>query len=99
MKSSRYDLSSKQTGALLGVLTLIAILALPPLAFAQQASQGPSSSGQGQQGGIPLGPPYGTSQPMHKSTFYALIGGSAIAIAIGIGIAVRRKRKSIQSLK
>lgn len=98
MKSSRCNLGSIQTGALLGALALIAILTVPQLVYAQQASQGPSSSGQGQQSGIPLGPPYGTSQPIHKSTI-ALIGGIVIAIAIGVGIAVKRKKKSTQSLK
>jgi hypothetical protein len=39
----------------LGVLVLVAIVAVSPHAFAQQ---GPSSSGQGQQNGVPLGSSY-----------------------------------------
>jgi hypothetical protein len=45
---------SKQM-AVLGVLALVAIVAVAPHAFAQQ---GPSSSGQGQQNGIALGSSY-----------------------------------------
>jgi len=41
--------------AVLGVLALVAIVAVAPNAFAQQT---PSSSGQGQQNGIPLGSSY-----------------------------------------
>ncbi len=98
MKSLRCNIDWYQTGTLLGVLALITLFALPQLAFAQQASQSPPSSGQGQQNGIPLGPPYETSQPIHKST-YALIGGIGIAIAIGVGIVIKRKKKSTQSLR
>lgn len=46
--------------AVLGVLALVAIVAVTPLAFAQQ-----NPAGQGQQGGIPLGSSYnaaGSSQ-------------------------------------
>jgi len=49
--------------AVLGILALVAIVAVAPNAFAQQT---PSSSGQGQQNGIPLGSSYnaqtGTTQ-------------------------------------
>ncbi|MGH2612683.1 MAG: hypothetical protein ACRDFB_06485 [Rhabdochlamydiaceae bacterium] len=82
---TRHNISSKQTGVLLGVLALVAILAIPQVAFAQQVSKGPSSFGVGQKAGIPLGPPYGTAQPMHQGTFYALIVGMAAIIAIGAG--------------
>ncbi len=64
MKSN--TLKSKQTSVILGVLTLVAIVAISPHAFAQQ---GPSSSGQGQQNGIPLGAAYtsGASPPSGSS--------------------------------
>ncbi|MDE1814000.1 MAG: hypothetical protein KGH87_07850 [Thaumarchaeota archaeon] len=53
-------LKSKQTSAILGTLSLVAIVAMSPHAFAQQ---GPSSSGQGQQNGIPLGSSYTSNAP------------------------------------
>ena len=80
--------------AVLGVLALAAIVAVVPHAFAQQ---GPSSSGQGQQGGIPLGAPYG-QQPntpgyVDTNAVYGWSAGLAIAAALsGVGIftAVRK---------
>jgi len=65
--------------AVLGVLALAAIVALVPHAFAQQ---GPSSSGQGQQGGIPLGAPYGqpnTPGYVDPNAVYGWSAGLAIS--------------------
>ena len=66
--------------AILGVLVLVAIVTVAPHAFAQQ---GPSSSGQGQQSGIPLGAPYG-NQP---NTPGYVDPNAAYTWALGLGIA------------
>lgn len=62
---------SKQTSVILGVLALVAIVAISPHAFAQQ---GPESSGQGQQGGIPLGSSYQSNAP--PPSLGPVVGGS-----------------------
>jgi len=80
--------------AVLGVLALVAIVTLTPHAFAQQ---GPSSSGQGQQNGIPLGASYG-NQPntpgyADPNAVYGWSAGLAVAAVMsGVGIftAVRK---------
>ncbi len=88
-------IKSKQTSAILGVLTLVAIVALSPHAFAQQ---GPSSSGQGQQGGIPLGGNYGvtTQSPASPDAVVAAWGTmiAVVAVMSGVGIwsAVRKHK-------
>lgn len=80
-------IKSKQTSAILGVLTLVAIVALSPHAFAQQ---GPSSSGQGQQSGIPLGGNYGvtTQSPATPDAMTAAWGAmiGVVAITSGVGV-------------
>ncbi len=68
-------LKSKQTSALLGLLTLVVIVILAPHAFAQQ-----NPAGQGQQGGIPLGGPYGTPQPSSDQ-------GMALGVSVGLATA------------
>lgn len=81
-------IASKQTSAILGVLTLVAIVALSPHAFAQQGT-----SDQSQQGGIPLGPPYGSPQPVDQNAIFAWSAGIAIvAVMSGVGVwsAVRK---------
>jgi len=64
----KIDLKSKHTSSILGVLALVVIVIFSPHAFAQQ---GPSSSGVGQQNGIPLGSSYnapaGTPPPSATS--------------------------------
>ena len=85
----KITLKSKQTSAILGVLSLVAIVTLAPHAFAKQ---GPSSAGQGQQGGIPLGPPY-NPQSVDPNAIYAWSAGLVVvAIMTGVGIwsAVRK---------
>ncbi len=65
----------KQTSTILGVLTLVAIVIMSPHAFAQQ---GPSSSGQGQQNGIPLGSSYTSgASPSSSSTVGASYGSAS----------------------
>lgn len=70
--------------AVLGTLALVAIVALIPHAFAQQ---GPSAFMQGQQKGIPLGPPYGNPNTLGylgPTAIYGLSGGLAVAAAIAV---------------
>lgn len=80
-------IKSKQSSVILGVLTLVAIVALSPHAFAQQ---GPSSAGQGQQSGIPLGGNYGVttqSPPTPDASMAAwgmMIG--VVAVTSGVGV-------------
>jgi len=80
-------IKSKQSSAILGVLTLVAIVALSPHAFAQQS---PSSSGQGQQSGIPLGGNYGvtTQTPSSPDASTAAWGSmiGIVAVISGVGV-------------
>jgi hypothetical protein len=83
MKTHNLDiLKSKQTSAVLGLLILVAIVAIAPHAFAQQQ-------------GIPLGGPYGTPQPSpDQGMVLGVTVGLATAAAVsGIGIwtAVRKR--------
>ena len=73
-------LKSKQTSAILGVLTLVAIVAFVPHAFAQQ-------------NGIALGPPYGSPGYVDPNAVYAWSAGIVVvAVMSGVGIwtAVRK---------
>jgi hypothetical protein len=77
-------IKSKQTSAILGVLTLVAIVAFSPHAFAQQ-------------GGIPLGSSYGSNPvPQPASMDAAMAAWSAmiaiVAVMSGVGVytAVRK---------
>ena len=88
--TTRGILKSKQTGILLSILTFVAVATVFPHALAQ----GPSSSGQGQQGGIPLGSPYGQQSNPDPNVVYAWSAGIAVAaIMSGIGVwtAVRKQ--------
>lgn len=80
--------------AVLGALVLVAIVALAPHAFAQQ---GTSAFAQGQQKGIPLGPPYGNpSMPgyLGPTAIYGLSAGLAVVAALAIlGVVVWKARK------
>ncbi len=82
---------SKQTSAILSVLTLVAIAAIAPHAFAQD------QSGQGQQSGISLGSSYGSNPVPAPATMDATMAGWAamlviVGITSGIGVytAVRK---------
>ena len=71
-------IKSKQTSAILGVLTLVAIVALSPHAFAQQ-------------NGIPLGSSYGSNPvPPPVSTDAATAAWSTmiavVAVMSGVGV-------------
>jgi hypothetical protein len=79
--------------AILGVLALVAIVTIAPHAFAQQ---GPSSYGQGQQGGIPLGSSYGQPNtpgyvdPNAASGWSVGLAAAAVMSGIGVWTAVRK---------
>jgi hypothetical protein len=89
--------------AVLGALVLVAIVALTPHAF---ALQGPAAFAQGQQKGIPLGPPYGnpnTPGYLGPTAIYGLPAGlaaiAAIAVLCVVGWKVRKpslKQRLIQ---
>lgn len=77
-------IKSKQTSAILGVLTLVAIATVAPHAFAQQ-------------NGIPLGQSYGSNPVPPPATVDATMAGWATMLAVvgvtsGIGVytAVRK---------
>ena len=87
------NVKSKHTTILLGAFAMVAIVALAPHAFAQE-----SSSGQGQQGGIPLGSSYSASAgtQSQSSSLASLVGytdtdnpvGPLQSVAWGVGLAV-----------
>jgi hypothetical protein len=75
MKTHNVDiLKSKQTSAILGLLTLVVIVTLAPHAFAQQQ-------------GIPLGGPYGTPQPTDQGQALGWgVGMVTAAVVTGVGM-------------
>ncbi len=92
MKTHNLDiLKSKQTSAVLGLLILVAIVAIAPHAFAQA-----NPAGVGQQGGIPLGGNYGITTQPSPDQGQALgwgVGMAAAGLATGVGMWSIAKRR------
>ena len=80
-----------------GVLALFVTMALVPSVYAQQ-----TTASQPQQGGIPLGPPYGPNWSTVQGEIYALAAGIGV-VAIGCGIAIslvhRNHKKTVSSMR
>lgn len=75
----KQHIRSKQTGAILAVLTLVAIATTAPHVFAQD------QSGQGQQNGISLGSSYGSNPvPPPASMDATMAGWAAMLVIVGI---------------